>query len=71
MTTNRSCDRARDEINAEVRIEAYVENHWMKSAWAPVCWTDLLELGVDVVGFNGGTQPVDKERFVNARAEAY
>ena len=31
----------------------------------------LLELGVDVVGFNGDEAPFDKERFINRRAELY
>ena len=31
----------------------------------------LLESDVDVVGFNGGSSPIDKDRFINARAEAY
>jgi hypothetical protein len=31
----------------------------------------LVELGLPVVAYNGGEAPYDKERFVNARAEAY
>jgi hypothetical protein len=31
----------------------------------------LQEQGLDVAGFNGGSQPRDKERFINARAELY
>ncbi|SDJ02351.1 hypothetical protein SAMN05444157_1332 [Frankineae bacterium MT45] len=31
----------------------------------------LLEPDVDVVGFNGGTSPIDKEQFIDVLAERY
>jgi hypothetical protein len=31
----------------------------------------LLELNLPVIPYNGGEAPIDKERFVNARAEDY
>jgi hypothetical protein len=31
----------------------------------------LAELDLPVVPYNGGEAPIDKERFVNARAEDY
>jgi hypothetical protein len=31
----------------------------------------LIELGLPVTPYNGGQAPIDKERFVNARAEDY
>lgn len=31
----------------------------------------LVELGMPVTPYNGGEAPIDKERFVNARAEDY
>jgi hypothetical protein len=39
--------------------------------WAVESWNRLAELELPVVPYNGGEAPMDKERFVNARAEYY
>jgi hypothetical protein len=31
----------------------------------------LIELGLRITAYSGGEAPIDKERFVNARAEDY
>jgi hypothetical protein len=50
--------KAGDEISTDPQIEACLEI----GVGADVL-DRLLELTVDVVGLNGGAQPVDKERF--------
>jgi len=50
--------KAGDEISTDPQIEACLEI----DVGADVL-DRLLELTVDVVGLNGGAQPVDKERF--------
>jgi hypothetical protein len=71
MVTTGHIVKARDEINTETPIQAYVEIVVDDVGVGAGVLDRLLELGVDVVGFNGGEAPFDKERFINRRAELY
>jgi len=71
METTGHIARAFTEINAETRIQAYLSAVIDEVGVGAGVFDRARELGLDIVGVNGGQSPADKERFINARAESF
>lgn len=71
MTTTGHVVKAMRDINAETGLNDFVDAQVDEVGVGAGVYDRLVELNLPVAGYNGGHVPIDKERFINRRAEDY